>query len=274
MPTAWAFLLVVKSKLRESPQGQSMNLLHPFPPPLGSSTAERSTSKTMRELSLFSGELRNHQEQLVSRARTSGAGSLSDRELLELLLRAGAARQDTGSMADTLLSVFGDLPSVLMAKQERLEKVATEDAACAIGMITEAAQRLTRKQLAQQPVISSWDTLIKYCRAQMAYLKSEVFHVLFLDRANRLIADERMGSGTVDHVPVYPREILKRSLELDACALILVHNHPSGDPTPSEADIAMTQMIQTAADSLSITLHDHVIVGATGETSMNAEGLI
>lgn len=217
---------------------------------------------------------RDQLEILQSRFERCGPDGLNDRDLLQLLLSAGSVRRDFGRTATDLLDEFGDLPGVLSADHSRLVRIAGEKPAFNLKLVAATGIRMAAKRVKSQPVITRWDTLIEYCRTTMAGLTHEVFHVLFLDRANRLISDERQGRGTVDHVPVYPREILKRALELDACALILVHNHPSGDPTPSQTDIDMTKMIQTAAESLSVTLHDHVIIGAARETSMVSEGLI
>ncbi len=145
---------------------------------------------------------------------------------------------------------------------------------CELKIVAATAQRLARSRVLQRPVVSSWEALIDYCHTAMAHRDTEQFRVLFLDRKNTLIADEKQGSGTVDHVPVYPREVVKRALELNASALILVHNHPSGDQTPSPEDISMTAQIERAAQALGITLHDHLIVGKSTELSFRAAGLI
>ena len=144
----------------------------------------------------------------------------------------------------------------------------------AIKSVREAALRLTRFELQQRPVVNSWDKLIDYCNAHVAHHTVEEFHILFLDRKNVLIKHERQQRGTIDHTPVYPREVVKRALELGASALILVHNHPSGDPTPSKADIAVTQDIKKAAAPLAIALHDHIIIGRDGHISLRELGEI
>ena len=145
---------------------------------------------------------------------------------------------------------------------------------CELKIVEAAAQRLAQSRVMQRPVVSSWDALIDYCHTTMAHRETEQFRVLYLDRKNVLIADEEQARGTVDHVPVYPREVVKRALEINASALILVHNHPSGDPTPSPEDIAMTTRVQDAAQALGITLHDHLIVGKSRELSFRSEGLL
>lgn len=205
-----------------------------------------------------------------------GADALPDYELLELVLFRAIPRQDVKPLARHLLEVFGDFNGVLSAPVPRLVEVKGVGNAVAteLKLVEAAAHRLARSKVIQKPVLSSWDALLDYCQTAMAHGDIEQFRVLFLDRKNVLIADERQARGTVDHVPVYPREVVKRALELNATALILVHNHPSGDPTPSGADIEMTEQIQQAADTLGIILHDHLIIGKSRELSFRSEGLL
>lgn len=220
--------------------------------------------------------IRDHRARLRERFMTQGAGAVADYELLELILFAAVPRQDMKPLARKLLDTFGDLNGVLSAPVARLEQVKGAGPAVITHLkITEAAaHRMARARVMQRPVISGWDALLDYCRTVMAHRETEQFRVLFLDRKNVLIADEAQAKGTVDHVPVYPREVVKRALELNASALILVHNHPSGDPTPSQPDIDMTAQINRAAQALGITLHDHLIIGREAELSFRAQGLL
>jgi DNA repair protein RadC len=206
-----------------------------------------------------------------------GAAAVPDYELLELVLFRAIPRQDVKPLARRLLDAFGhDFNRVISAPAERLRKIegAGEAVVVELKVVEAAAQRLARSRVMQRPVMSSWQELIDYCHTAMAHRETEHFRVLYLDRKNVLIADEEQGRGTVDHVPVYPREIAKRALELNASALILVHNHPSGDPTPSEADIAMTARVRDAADVLGLVLHDHIIIGRSRELSFRGAGLL
>jgi DNA repair protein RadC len=179
-------------------------------------------------------------------------------------------------LARLLLDTFGDFNRVISASPARLAMVKGAGPAVILELklIEAAAQRLMRARVMQRPVLSSWDALLDYCHTTMAHRETEQFRVLYLDRKNVLIADEEQARGTVDHVPVYPREIVKRALELNASALILVHNHPSGDPTPSEADIHMTGQVQDACHALGLTLHDHLIIGKERELSFRAQRLL
>ncbi len=217
-----------------------------------------------------------HRARLRARILDSGAESLADYELLEYLLFGAQPRQDTKPLAKALIRRFGSLAAVLAAETEALRGVAgMGDAKIAtLQVAREAAVRLAREDLHDRPLLTSWDHLIDYCRTTLGHEAVEQFRVLFLDRKNRLIADERQQKGTVDHTPVYPREVVKRALELGASALILVHNHPSGDPTPSAADIDMTRAVSAAAESLGIAVHDHLILARSGETSLRGLGLI
>ena len=216
-----------------------------------------------------------HRNRLRQRLLDAGAENLPDYELLEMLLFAASQRGDVKPLAKALLARFGGFAEVLSAEPDALGEGGLNLAGiAALKSVREASLRLMRAELQQQPVISSWDKLIDYCTAQVAHNKVEEFHILFLDRKNVLIRHERQQKGTIDHTPVYTREVVKRALELGASALILVHNHPSGDPTPSKADIAVTQDIKKAAAPLGVALHDHVIIGKNRHTSLRDLGLI
>jgi DNA repair protein RadC len=218
----------------------------------------------------------DHRARLRERFMTGGAAALPDYEMLELILFRSIPRKDTKPLARLLLDTFGDFNRVLTATPERLSQVPGVGPAVItdLKIIEAATHRMARAKILKRHVISSWDAVIDYCHTTMAHRETEQFRVLYLDRKNILIADEEQGKGTVDHVPVYPREVAKRALELNACAMILVHNHPSGDPTPSEADIAMTSQIEEACNALGLTLHDHLIVGKSRELSFRAQGLL
>ncbi len=220
--------------------------------------------------------IRDHRARLRDRFMTGGSAAVPDYELLELVLFRSIPRQDVKPLARELIEKFGDFGRVLTASPPKLREIkGVGDAVITDLKIIEAsAHRLARSKVIDRPVISSWNAILDYCHTVMSHRETEHFRILFLDRKNVLIADEEQAKGTVDHVPVYPREVVKRALEVNASALILVHNHPSGDPTPSEADIVITQQIETAAAALSITLHDHLIVGKSRELSFRAEGLI
>ena len=201
---------------------------------------------------------------------------MADYELLELLLMQAIPRRDVKPLAKALLDQFGGFAAVIAAEKAALERVKGmgEGAVAALKVVEAAAIRLAKAEISVKPVIGSWNQLLDYCRASMARAAIEQFRVLFLDRKNRLIADEVQQTGTVDHTPVYPREIMKRALELGASAVILVHNHPSGDPTPSRADIEITKEVAKAAQTLGVQLHDHLIVGRSGHTSFKSQGLL
>lgn len=218
----------------------------------------------------------DHRKRLRSRFMEGGAGAMPDYELLELLLFRAIPRQDVKPLARELLDTFGDFNRVVSAAPARLLMVkgVGEAVVQELKIVEAAAQRLMRARVMNKPVLSSWDALLDYCHTAMSHRETEQFRILFLDRKNLLIADEEQAKGTVDHVPVYPREVVKRALELNASALILVHNHPSGDPTPSDADIAMTAQIQDAARVLGIVLHDHLIIGKSRELSFRAQGYL
>jgi len=220
--------------------------------------------------------LADHRQRLRSRFRDRGAESLPDYELLELVLFRALPRQDVKPLARALLDRFGDFNGVVSAPDPRLlEQTGVGDAVVTeLKIVEAAAQRLARARVIRRSVISSWDALLDYCRTTMAHRDTEHFRVLFLDRQNALIADEEQARGTVNHVPVYPREVAKRALELNASALILVHNHPSGDPTPSESDAAMTDRVRAAVEALDIALHDHLVIGHAREVSFRDAGLL
>ena len=220
--------------------------------------------------------IKDHRARLRERFMDGGAQAIPDYELLELVLFSAVARQDMKPVARKLLEAFGDFNSVATAPVARLKEIkGVGDAIITQLKIIEAsAQRLQRARIMRRQVISSWDALLDYCHTAMAHTDTEHFRVLYLDKKNALIADEQQAKGTVDHVPVYPREVVKRGLELNASALILVHNHPSGDPTPSENDLDMTMKIQDAAAALNITLHDHIIIGRERELSFRAAGYL
>jgi DNA repair protein RadC len=217
-----------------------------------------------------------HRDRLRTRFLAAGADALPDYELLELVLFAAIPRHDTKPLAKALIAEFGSFAEVIAASPARLREVdGVKDGVIAqLKIVQAAALRLSRNQLLGKPALSSWAALLDYCSAAMARATAEEFRVLFLDRKNTLIADEVQSEGTVDHAPVYPREIVKRALELSASALILVHNHPSGDPTPSRADIEMTREIVEAARSLRIAVHDHIVIGRGGTASFKALGLM
>ncbi len=218
----------------------------------------------------------DHRKRLRARFMAAGGDALPDYELLELVLFRAIPRQDVKPLAHALLKAFGDFNRVVSAPAERLKEIrGVGDAViCELKVVEATAQRLSRSRVMQRHVVSSWDALLDYCHTTMAHRDTEQFRVLFLDRKNVLIADEAQATGTVDHVPVYPREVVKRALEHNASALILVHNHPSGDPTPSQEDITMTNRISDAAQALGIVLHDHLIVGKSTELSFRSEGLL
>lgn len=220
--------------------------------------------------------LADHRKRLRHRFLTGGAAAMPDYEILELMLFRAIPRQDVKPLARRLIEVFGDINGVLSAPIRRLEQVEGVGPAVALELkiMETVAHRMARAKVMQRHIISSWDAVLDYCHTVMSHRDTEQFRVLFLDRKNVLIADEAQGNGTIDHVPVYPREVVKRALDLNASALILVHNHPSGDPTPSDEDIAMTNQISNAASALGITLHDHLIIGKSRELSFRAQGLI
>ena len=217
-----------------------------------------------------------HRERLRERFHTAGPDALSDYELLELALFPALPRRDTKPLAKSLLKTFGSFAEVIHAPVARLREIdGIGDASInQLKLIAAAVSRVAKGEVKQRTALSSWNDVIDYCRTSMAFADKEQFRLLFLDKRNRLIADEVQQTGTVDHTPVYPREVIKRALELSATALILVHNHPSGDPTPSQADIQMTKAIIDIAAPLGISVHDHIIVGKNGHASLKGMRLI
>ena len=217
-----------------------------------------------------------HRERLRARFLKGGADAMPDYELLELTLFAAVPRRDTKPLAKALLARFGSFAEVIAAPAARLMEIKGVGMSVVqqLKIVEAAAHRSAKTQVINRPALSSWTALLDYCTAAMARVVNEEFRVLFLDRKNVLIADEVQNRGTVDHTPVYPREIVKRALELSASSIILVHNHPSGDPTPSKADIAMTREVVTAARTLGIAVHDHLVSGRAGHASFKSLGLL
>ncbi|MDC0737686.1 DNA repair protein RadC [Cognatishimia sp. SS12] len=242
---------------------------HPQPPLFDLPAPAASVGKTPSYLA-------DHRKRLRARFMDGGADAVPDYELLELVLFRALPRQDVKPLAHRMLKSLGSFNAVISAPAPRLREINGVGPAviCELKIVEAAAHRLARARVMQRRVLSSWEALLDYCRATMGHRATEEFRILFLDTKNTLIADEAQAQGTVNHVPVYPREVIKRALELDASALILVHNHPSGDPTPSQADIHMTAQIATAAAAMSITLHDHLIIGRNTHISFASEGLL
>ena len=216
-----------------------------------------------------------HRDRLRHRFREGGGAALPDYELLELILFQAIPRRDVKPLAKQLIERFGSFGAVIGAARSALDDAGLGDSAIdALKAIQEASVRLIREQAQVRPVFGSGQAVIDYCRARLAHSTTEEFHLLFLDRKNGLIRAEAQSRGTVDHTPVYPREVVKRALELEASAVILVHNHPSGDPSPSKADIEMTREVQRAAAALGIAVHDHLIIGRSGHASLKSLGLM
>jgi len=217
-----------------------------------------------------------HRQRLRDRFLADGGEAMPDYELLELVLFNAFSRKDTKELAKRLIARFGSFAEVISAPVPRLKEVKdVGDAVVAqLTIVRAAAQRLAKSNVILRPVLSSWAEVLEYVRSVQAYEHKELFRILFLDKKNRLIADEVQGRGTVDHTPVYVREVVKRALELSSTAIILVHNHPSGDPTPSKADVDMTRLIIEAGKPLGVAVHDHIIVGREGHVSMRSKRLI
>lgn len=217
-----------------------------------------------------------HRDRLRERFRAAGPDALPDYELLELVLFRAVPRGDMKPLAKELIAKFGSFAEAIHAPEARLAEVkGVGDAIITeIKLVAASANRIAKGELRQRPVLSSGGAVIDYCRAAMAFAEKEQFRILFLDKKNQLIADEVQQTGTVDHTPVYPREVVKRALELSATAIILVHNHPSGDPTPSNADVQMTKQIVDIAKPLGIAIHDHIIVGRNGHATLKGLRLI
>lgn len=211
-----------------------------------------------------------HRERLRERFRTAGAEALSDYELLEMVLFRALPRRDVKPLAKALIQTFGSFAETVHAPDARLHEIGGlgEAAITEIKLIAATSNRVAKGQLKQRTILSSWAVVIDYCRTAMAFADKEQFRILFLDKRNQLIADEVQQVGTIDHTPVYPREVVKRALELSATAIIMVHNHPSGDPTPSQADIQMTRAVIEVSKPLGIAVHDHIIVGKHGHASL------
>jgi len=237
---------------------------------------KRDTDEDKTGLSEGPPHYHGHRERLRARFREAGAEAVSDYELLELILFRAIPQRDIKPLAKELIAKFGSFAETVAAPPARLAEIKGmgEAAITELKLVHAAASRLARGQVQKRPVLSSWSNVLDYCRTAMAFAEKEQFRVLFLDKRNQLIADELQQTGTVDHTPVYPREVVKRALELSATALILVHNHPSGDPTPSRADIVMTQSIVEVAKPLGIAVHDHIIVGKEGHASFKGLKLI
>jgi len=217
-----------------------------------------------------------HRDRLRERFLAGGPDALPDYELLELVLFMAIPRRDVKPLAKELLVRFGSLAGVLNAEPAELRKFEglSDTSITALKAVQAAAHRMLKQEVMKKPILSSWSRLIDYCAATMAHETRESFRILFLNKKNELMADEIQQTGTVDHTPAYPREIMKRALELGATALILCHNHPSGDPTPSQADVDMTKAIIAAGKTFSIVIHDHIIVSKNGTSSFKTMGLL
>jgi DNA repair protein RadC len=217
-----------------------------------------------------------HRDRLRERALAGGFGGLPDYEILELFLFRSIPRGDVKPLAKALLTRFGDLSAVTAASVAELCTVSSvgETVALDLKLLHEATLRIGRGGVTKRPLISSWSALLAYVRVALANEPREQFRVLFLDKKNQLIADEMMNQGTVDHAPVYPREVMRRALELSASSIILLHNHPGGDPTPSAADVEMTRQVMEAGRALRISVHDHLVVGRDGVASLKTLGLL
>lgn len=234
--------------------------------------SDHSVQKIEKEDDLHAG----HRDRLRQRFIKSGPGAFEDYELLEMVLFSAIPRRDVKPLAKTLLKKFGSMNSVFGADVKDLQKVKglSENSAVLIKSIHALVLRMLLEDVKNKPVLSSWQKLIDYCYVSMANEKREQFRVIFLNRRNQIIADEVQQVGTIDHAPVYPREIIKRALDLGASALILVHNHPSGDPEPSDSDIAMTAEIIRAGKALEVMVHDHLIISKNGHVSFKALGIL
>jgi DNA repair protein RadC len=240
---------------------------------MGSETGDPIHEKALHE---EAPHYHGHRERLRERFRAAGPDALSDYELLELALFAALPRRDTKPLAKALLKKFGSFAEVVHAPENLLREVdGIGDASVTqLKLLAAAADRVAKGEIKRNVALASWNDVVAYCRSSMAFADKEQFRILFLDKRNQLIADEVQQTGTIDHTPVYPREVIKRALELSASALILVHNHPSGDPSPSQADVQMTKAIIAIANPLGISLHDHIIVGKGGHASLKGMRLI
>jgi DNA repair protein RadC len=265
---------LVKVELHDARQGDLTSLTSGatlLPASSCPAAASRPTAPR-RELPHYHG----HRERLRARFMETGSEALADYEMLELVLFRAIPRRDVKPLAKQLLQKFGSFAEVISAPPRRLREVGelSEGAIAEFKIVQAAAQRLAKGQVHKRPALSSWSAVLDYVRAAQAFAEKEQFRILFLDKRNQLIADEVQQEGTVDHTPAYPREVIKRALELSATAIILVHNHPSGDPTPSHADVEMTRQIAIAAKPLGVALHDHIIVGKDGHASLRGMKLI
>ena len=238
--------------------------------------APRSAEKSAPRRKAAAPSHAGHRQRLRARFIEGGPDALPDYELLEMVLFRAIPRRDTKPLAKALIARFGSFNEVITAPVDRLTEVTgvSEGVATELKLIQAAALRLAKSAVMDRPAISSWSALVDYCSAAMAYETTEQFRVLFLDRKNVLIADEIQSRGTIDHTPVYPREVIKRALELGASAIILVHNHPSGDPSPSRADVEMTKKIEDAAKPLGVAVHDHLVIGKGQHASLRQLGLL
>ena len=238
--------------------------------------ASRSAEKSAPRRKTAAPSHAGHRQRLRARFIEGGPDALPDYELLEMVLFRAIPRRDTKPLAKALIAHFGSFNEVITAPVDRLTEVTgvSEGVATELKLIQAAALRLAKSAVMDRPAISSWSALVDYCSAAMAYETTEQFRVLFLDRKNVLIADEIQSRGTIDHTPVYPREVIKRALELGASAIILVHNHPSGDPSPSRADVEMTKKIEDAAKPLGVAVHDHLVIGKGQHASLRQLGLL
>jgi len=219
---------------------------------------------------------KGHRQRLRERFATGGADALQDYELLELILFMAIPRRDVKPLAKNLIQRFGGLPEIMSAPIHELTKIdgVSENVAIALLSVSATAQRMMKQDIQKAPVLNNWTRLMDYCQATMAHETKEHFRILFLNKKNEMIADEIQGSGTVDHTPAYPRETMKRALELGATAMILLHNHPSGDPKPSQADVDVTRAIMRAAEPFGIVIHDHIVISRNGYSSMKNMGLM
>lgn len=233
---------------------------------------QRSTAKKTSPKPHYHG----HRDRLRGRFAEGGVEALADYELLELYLFRSIIRRDVKPIAKDLITKFGSFAEVISAPISRLTEVQgiSEKVALDLKVLQAGALKLGQETVLGRPILSSWTALLDYCRGAMQFEEKEQFRVLFLDKKNRLIADEVLGHGTIDAAPVYPREVVKRALELGATAIILAHNHPSGDPTPSQADIQMTKTIVTASKAIGISVHDHLIIGRESTVSFRTLGLM
>lgn len=217
-----------------------------------------------------------HRKRLRDRFRKGGLDAVQDYELLEMILFRAIPRRDVKQLAHELIDRFGDLSAVLSAPRRELIAIhgVSDSVVDEFALIRAVALNIGQSTIINKKALANWDALLAYCRTKMAENKIEEFHVIFLDKQNNIIADEKMGSGTVDHTPVYPREVIKRALELNATALIIAHNHPSGDPSPSRADIEITHRLRDLALGFNIALHDHLVVSRGAVLSFKEQGLL